>query len=141
MITKYRKKYLWADLIFGILYLLLGLSGFFYGSNGFIMYGFTGIGLLYLFQFFYKLKYSYLKIERIILFRNLIFQQKKIDLSQVTRIKKIADEIIFLTPHEKLKISTKLVGRKDLPAFHDLLASLDLEPERNPFKKEILKTT
>ena len=141
MIINYRNKYLRADLIFGILYLVLGLTGFFYGSNGFIKYGFTAIGLLYLFQYFYKVKYSYLKIEGNILFLNIIFQQKKIDLSKVTRIKKFADEITFLTPHEKLKISTKLIAREDLLNLQNLLASLDLEPQKNPFKKEILEIT
>ncbi len=119
---------------------MLGLSGFFYGSNGFIRYGFTGVGLLYLLQYIYKLKYSYLKIEGNILILNLFFQQKKIDLTQVTRIKKFTDEITFLTPHEKLKISTKIIAREELPAFENLLASLDLEPGKNPFKKDIIKT-
>jgi len=73
--------------------------------------------------------------------QNIIFQQKKIDLSKVTRIKKFADEITFLTPHEKLKISTKLIAREDLLNLQNLLASLDLEPQKNPFKKEILEIT
>ena len=137
MTIPYRKKYLRADLIFGTLYVVLGLSGFLYSSNVFIRYSFTGIGLLYLLQYFYKLRYSYLKVEGDILIRNVIFQQKRIDLSKVTRIKKFADEITFLTPHEKLKISSKLIGREDLLNLLSLLASLDLEPQKNPFNKEI----
>lgn len=135
MIINYRKKYLRAYFIFGSFYLVLGLSGFFYELSKFSTYGFTGIGLFCLLQYFYKWKYSYLRIEDNILTLFLFFQLKKINLSQVTRIKKFADEITFLTPHEKMKISTNLIDREDLPAFENLLASLDLEPEKNPFMK------
>lgn len=136
MVIKHRKKYFWIDLILGTLYLGLGLSSFFFDSNSILgKYGFTLVGIIYLVQFFYKWKNPYLKFEKTFLVLNIIFQQKKIDLSQVTRIKKFTDEITFLTPHEKLKISTKLISREDLPAFEEAIASLNLDPERNPFKK------
>lgn len=137
MTIQYRKKYVRADLYFGITYLLLGSSGFFFDTNVFISYGFSFIGALYLIQYFYKSKYPYIKIEDNILRVNIIFQPKEIDLSQITRIKKFADEITFLTPHERLKISTKLIAKEDFPHLEKTLSNLTLEPERNPFKKEI----
>ena len=134
MIIRYPKKQVKSDLIVGSLYLLTGILGIIFGSNIFI-YGFTALGIFYLGSGFYKLKYQYLQIEDQILTCFVPGSKKKIDLEQITQIKKFADEITFLTPHEKLKISTNLIAREDLPAFENFLASLELEPQNNPYFK------
>jgi hypothetical protein len=140
MKIRYSKKQIRLDFIVGSLYFLTGILGIIFGSRVPVPYLFTTLGLFYLGSFYYKLKFQYLKLEGQVLTCFALGSKKKIDLSQVTRIKKFTDEITFLTPHEKLKISTKLIAREDWTAFQDLLASLDLEPDRNPFKKEIVKT-
>lgn len=133
MIIKYSKKHLRTDFIVGSLYLLSGILGIIFGSNAFIEYGFTALGIFYLATFFYKFRFPYLRIEDHILTCHVFASKKQIDLTQLTRIVKFTDEITFLTPHKKLKISTKLINKEDLPAFKEMLASLDLESEKNPF--------
>ncbi|NJY62963.1 hypothetical protein HC174_09350 [Salinimicrobium sp. CDJ15-81-2] len=38
-----------------------------------------------------------------------------------------------MTPNKKLKISTNLIAKEDLFTFKEVMASLDLEAEKNPF--------
>lgn len=124
----------------GSLYLICGVAGIIFDSGIFLKYGFTALGVFYYGFYFYKLKFQYLELEDQILTCNIPGNKKEIDLTKVTRIKKIADEITFLTLHEKLVIRTDLIAREDLPVLKDALASLELEPIKNPFKKEIIKT-
>ncbi|NJW51300.1 hypothetical protein [Salinimicrobium oceani] len=122
-----------ADFIVGSLYLLAGITGIIFGSGLFIKYGFVAVGLWYLGSAFYKLKFQYISIEGHSLTCFVPGRKKKIDLREVTRIKKFTDEITFLTPHTELTVSTKLINKKDFPAFKGFLCSLDLEYEKNPF--------
>lgn len=137
MIIRYRKRYLRTDLIVGSLYLLAGVAGIIVQSNIYnlvINVFFSLAGFFFLSSYYYKQKYQYLKLEAGVL-TCYIFGSKNrsIDLRQVTSIKKFTDEITFLTPHKKLKISTKLIAKEDLPAFKAVMTSLDLKPEKNPF--------
>lgn len=131
MIFKYRKKHLIVGFIIGALYTIAGILGIFFSSG--VHYLFTAVGLWYVGSTFYKLKFQYLKLEDGILTCFVPGAKKRLDLEEVTRIIKFTDEITFLTPHEKLKISTRLIAKEDLPALKDVLASLDLEAEKNPF--------
>ena len=139
MIVRYTKRHLASELIVGSLYLLTGILGIIFRSDIFI-YLFTALGILYLGSGFYKLKFQYLKLEGQIITCFLPGRKKKIDLRQLTRIKKFTDEITFLTPHNELTISTKLINKEDFPAFKKFLASLDLEPKKNPFSETPEKT-
>ena len=139
MIIRYTRKHLIADFIVGSLYLLAGITGIIFASGLFIKYGFVAVGFWYMGSAFYKLKFQYLKLENQILTCFVPGRKKKIDLGQVTRIKKFTDEITFLTPHEELKISTKLINKEDFPAFIELLASLDLDVKNNPFSQNAEK--
>ncbi len=134
MIIRYTKRHLTTELIVGSLYLLTGILGIIFSSDIFI-YLFTALGILYLGSGFYKLKFQYLKIEGQIITCFLPGRKKKIDLRQLTRIRKFTDEITFLTPHKELTISTRLINKEDFPAFKEFLGSLDLEPEKNPFSE------
>lgn len=137
MIIRYPKKHIIADLVVGSLYLLAGILGMIFGSGFFIEYAFIALGLLYLGSSFYKLNFQYLKLESQILTCYLPGSKKSINLTEVTQIKRITDEIAFLTPYKKLKISTKLIAREDLPVFKKALADLDLGPEKNPFSQAV----
>lgn len=136
MIIRYRKKQIISDIIVGSLYLITGILGIIFDSEIF-KYAFTALGILYLGSGFYKLKFQYIKVQDQVLTRFEPGNKKKVDLKHVTRIKKFTDEITFLTPNEKLKISTNLIDKEDLPAFENLLASLDLEQEKNPFANAV----
>ena len=141
MKIRYSKKHLRSDLLIGSLYLMFGIYGFFFDSNVFIKYGFTLAGILFLSSFYYKQKFQYLQIKDSILTCYVLpGRNKNINLTELTRIKKFADEITFLTPYEKLKISTNLIAKEDLPDFKNALASLNLEPEKNPFSESVEPT-
>jgi hypothetical protein len=145
MVIHYRKQYLRTDLIIGSLYILAGVAGFIFQSgpyNFIIGSCFSLGGFFFLGSYYYKQKHQYLQMENNVL-TYWIFGSKKrsVDLREITRIKKFADEITFFTPYKKLKISTNMIAGEDLPVIKNLLASLDLEPEKNPFKKAIVKTT
>lgn len=132
MIVRYTRRHLLADFIVGSLYLLTGILGMIFNSDIF-KYLFTALGILYLGSGLYKWKFHYLKIEGKILTCFVPGGKKRIDLSQVSRIKSFTDEITFLTPHKELTVSTKLINKEDFPAFKEFLASLDLEPDKNSF--------
>ncbi|WP_029035965.1 hypothetical protein [Salinimicrobium xinjiangense] len=139
MVIRYSNKHLIADFTVGSLYLLAGILGIIFGSDIF-KYLFTALGILYLGSSFYKLKFQCLRIENQVLTYFVPGRKKRIDLRQITRIKKITDEITFLTPHKELNISTKLINKEDFPAFKEFLASLDLEPEKNSFSETAEKS-
>ncbi|MHA6280331.1 hypothetical protein ACXYMT_09125 [Salinimicrobium sp. CAU 1759] len=144
MIVNYKRKYLLSDLIIGSLYLLAGVAGFIFQSNPFSLISntfFSFAGFFLLGSYFYKQRYQYLKFEEGVLTCH-IYGSKNISvmLQEITGIKKFTDEITFLTPHKKLKVSTKLIDKEDLPAFKEFLAALDLEPEKNPFSEPAKKS-
>ena len=137
MIIRYRKKHIRTDLVVGALYLMSVLPAIYFHSSSFqliINFLFLVSGLFFLGSYYYKQKYQYLQVKNNVL-TCFIFGSKNrsVDLRELSRIKKFTDEITFLTPHEKLKISIKLINKEDYFAFKEFLASLDLEPERNPF--------
>lgn len=139
MIIRYRKKHLRTDFIVGSLYLMSVLPAIYFHSSSFqliINFLFLVSGVFFLGSYYYKQKYQYLQIKNNVL-TCFIFGSKNrsVDLRELSGIKKFTDEITFLTPHERLKISTKLIAKEDLPAFENFLASLDLEPGKNPLVK------
>ncbi|WP_324719266.1 hypothetical protein [Salinimicrobium sp. HB62] len=140
MIVRYTRRHLLADFIVGSLYLLTGILGMIFNSDIF-KYLFTALGILYLGSGFYKWRFQYLRIEGKILTCFVPGGKKKLDLSQVSRIKSFTDEITFLTPHKELTVSTKLINKEDFPAFKEFLASLDMEPDKNSFSVTAEKPT
>ncbi|CAI8166869.1 MAG: Uncharacterised protein [Bacteroidota bacterium] len=91
----YKKRNLNINLILGIVWLILGLLNLNYnGENNWTDYGYLVIGILYLILYFYQKRNKYLTIENGILKINGSFG-KKINLTEIKRIKKFAGDYIF----------------------------------------------
>jgi len=133
MKIKYKKKRLKYNLIWGIIWLILGLLNL--NTEDKIRwtdYGYIIIGILYLGQFFYEYYKHYLTIENGMIFKNTPFS-KKINLTEITWIKKVFDEYILITDNTKIKLKIELIDEKSLTDLNNVLGKLSLSEDKTPF--------
>ncbi|WP_424493749.1 hypothetical protein [Salinimicrobium sp. GXAS 041] len=137
MRIRFSKRHLRTDFLLGGCFFALGCLGFVF-QNPFLSYGLSAVGILNLVQYFYKRKEKYLEISNNELILNIIFQRKKkINLKEVTRVKKFAGEITFFASYGHLKINTDLIAKEDLWILENAIASV----ERNLGKDVFLNAT
>ena len=126
MKIQYRKKRLNHSLIFGILWLTISLLGIFTKENpSWTDYGFLIISFLYLGTYLYEKKNQYLTIENGIISINQPFG-KKINLTEIKRIKKFAGDYILKTDKTELTINTQVIDEKSLMELNKELEKLNL---------------
>ncbi len=123
----YKKRNLNINLILGIAWLIFGLLSLNYnGENRWTDYGYLVFGILYLIIYFNQKQYKYLTIENEILKINGSFG-KKINLTEVKRIKKIAGDYILKTDKKELTINTQIIDPKSLAELNAELEKLNVE--------------
>ncbi len=137
MKIKYNKKTLKFNLIRGILWSILGILNLFNDDKiKFIGFGFSLIGILYLFRFIYGLNFHYLTIENGLIYKNNPFS-KKIRLTEITWIKKIYDEYILITKKTEMKLKTELISDTSLTDLNNALGELSLQSDKTPFANNV----
>ena len=129
MKIKYKKKRIYINLAFGIFWILLGVINFIEGdTRRWTDYGYLLAGILYLGQYLWNITNQYLTVENGIIKKNSIFG-KKINLNDITWIKKFAGDYTLKTENQELKINTELIAEKSLAELEKILGKLNLPSE------------
>lgn len=126
MKIRFTKKQFNNYLVFGVLWLILGIYLLTLESGNFFYFGYVIIGLLYLGGYIFMKNRQYLTIEDGVITKNNLFP-KKIDLIEITKIKKFAGDYILKTNNGELTINTRLIDKKSLADLDTVLEKLDVE--------------
>ncbi|RYM35408.1 hypothetical protein ES731_15470 [Psychroflexus gondwanensis] len=127
MRIQYKKRQLNFNLIFGIIWLSYFFVKLFFDDKlDWIDYGWILISLAYLLTYFYQKKYKYVTIENGILTVNGPFG-KKLNLTEIKRIKKFAGDYILKTDKEELTINTQIIEPNSLAELNAELEKLKIE--------------
>ncbi|WP_046742912.1 hypothetical protein [Kordia zhangzhouensis] len=123
----YKKKHLNVNLILGLVWLIWFFVGVFEKEEpNWTDYGWIVISIMYLGLYFYQKKYKYLTIENGIINVNGPFG-KKINLTEIKRIKKFAGDYILKTDKNELTINTQIIEPKSLTELNAELEKLNVE--------------
>lgn len=123
----YKKKHLNVNLILGLVWLIWFFVGVFGKEEpNWTDYGWSVISIMYLGLYFYQRKYKYLTIENGIINVNGPFG-KKINLTEIKRIKKFAGDYILKTDKNELTINTQIIEPKSLTELNAELEKLNVE--------------
>ena len=134
MIVKYRKKFIYKELILGSLFFIFGIFFIAEEPESIIRYGFLLLSLLHLVSGFYQLKMPYLKLGNGNITRGGLIP-KTISLSEVEKIKKFAGDYTLYTSDKKLKINSELVCKTQLKDLDELMSSLETPLDETPSKE------
>ena len=126
MKIRFTKKRLKHYLIFGIVWLVFGTIAVIFNSDNVFNYGYLIIGILYFGTYLFENNKQYLTIENGIISKNQLIP-KKINLNEITRIKKFAGDFILKTDSTELRINTELIEKKSLSELNSVLENLNLE--------------
>jgi len=123
---RFTKKRLKHYLIFGIIWLVLGITAVIFNSDNVFNYGYLIIGILYFGTYLFENNKQYLTIENGIISKNHLIP-KKINLNDIKRIKKFAGDYILKTDSTELRINTQLIEENSLAELNTVLENLNLE--------------
>ena len=127
MKIEYKKKHLNVNLILGLVWLIWFFVGVFGKEEpNWTDYGCIVISILYLWLYFYQNNYKYLTIENGIINVNGPFG-KKLNLSEIKRIKKFAGDYILKTDKNELTINTQIIDPNSLAELNTELEKLNVE--------------
>ena len=126
MKIRFTKKRLKHYLIFGIIWLVLGITAVIFNSDNVFNYGYLIIGILYFGTYLFENNKQYLTIENGIISKNHLIP-KKINLNDIKRIKKFAGDYILKTDSTELRINTQLIEENSLAELNTVLENLNLE--------------
>lgn len=93
--------------------------------------------IFHLAQYIYENKKQYLTIENGTISKNLLFQTKKMNLNEITQIKKFAGDYILKSKLEELTITTQIIDADSLVDLNAALEQLELPADRTPFTRPI----
>jgi len=120
----YRKRQMTINLIFGLIWLVLFFIRILTKDKpNWTDYGWIVISAMYLILYFYQKKIKYLTIENGFIKDNSPFG-KKINLSDIKQIKKIAGDYILKTEKTELKINTQVIEPNSLAELNNELDKL-----------------
>ncbi len=123
-----KKRILYPNLFFGVLWLIYGVYRFISGNGSqWLSYGFIIISILYLLQFFYFLFKPVLIIENKQIIWNDLFRSKIFRLDEIVKIKKFAGDYTIFTETDKIKINTQVFEKESLEELNMILENLHLE--------------
>tara|TARA_R110002074_G_scaffold310650_4_gene481479 strand:+ start:1666 stop:2061 length:396 start_codon:yes stop_codon:yes gene_type:complete len=123
----YKKKQLKLNLVFGILWLTIGLIGVLTNEDSkWIECFYLGISFLYFALYFYHKNGHYVRFENGIIRQNWPFG-KKLPLSEIKTIRHFAGEYILKTEKKRLTINIQMIDE-------DSLLKLKTELKKLPVK-------
>jgi len=127
MKIQYKKRQLNFNLIFGIIWLTYFLIQLISDKEiHWIDYGWILISLAYFGIYFYQKKYKYVSIENGILTVNGPLG-KKLNLTEIKRIKKFAGDYILKSDKKDLTINTQIIDPNSLAELNAELEKLNVE--------------
>jgi hypothetical protein len=113
----------------GLLWLVLGTTAVIFNSDKIINYGYLLIGMLYVGTYFFENSQQYLTIENGTISKNTLFP-KKVNLNDITSIKKFAGDYIIKTDSTELKINIEVIDKNSLEDLNRVLDTLNLEAKQ-----------
>ncbi|PJA04971.1 MAG: hypothetical protein COX71_09130 [Flavobacteriales bacterium CG_4_10_14_0_2_um_filter_35_18] len=123
----YKKKHLNVNLIIGLFWLIWFFVRVFEKNDpNWTDYGWIVISLMYLGLYFYQKNYKYLTIENGIINVNGPFG-KKLNMTEIKRIKKFAGDYILKTDKKELTINTQIIDPNSLAELNAELEKLNVE--------------
>ena len=127
MKIQYKKRQLNFNLIYGILWFVYCFVKLFFDDKlHWIDYSWIIISLTFIGTYFYQKKYKYVSIENGILTVNEPFG-KKLNLTEIKRIKKFAGDYIIKTDKKELTINTQIIEPNSLAELNAELEKLNVE--------------
>jgi len=90
------------------------------------------LAFLYLGLYLFERHFQYLTITEDQIKVNDLFG-KRINISQIHRIKKFAGDYKLITDKKEMKIDTQIIDPDSLEELNEVLAKLNLPPEKTPF--------
>ncbi|MGE5943961.1 MAG: hypothetical protein ACM31G_06440 [Flavobacteriales bacterium] len=126
MKIRFKKKRLKYNLIFGILWLILGTTSVTFESGNVFNYGYIIMGILYFGTYLFENNKQYLTIENGIISKNHLIP-KSINMNEIKRINKFAGDYVLKTDSTELRINTELIEEKSLAELNIVLENLQLE--------------
>ena len=124
----YTKRRLRHSLVFGSIWLILGITATIFNSNNIFNYGYLLIGVMYLGTHLFERTKQYLTIEDGILTKNQL-TPKKIDLNEIRKIRYFAGDYILKTDSSELTINTEWIDKESLEKLKAVLDNLNVEIE------------
>ncbi len=123
----YKKRHLNINFILGIIWLVwFFVFDFNKEEMNWTDYGWLVISIAYLSIYFYQKKYKYVSIENGILTVNGPIG-KKLNLTEIKRIKKFAGDYILKTDKKELTINTQIIDPNSLAELNAVLGKLNVE--------------
>ena len=123
----YKKRHLNINLILGIIWLVwFFVFDFNKEEMNWTDYGWLVISIAYLSIYFYQKKYKYVSIENGILTVNGPIG-KKLNLTEIKRIKKFAGDYILKTDKKELTINTQIIDPNSLAELNAVFGKLNVE--------------
>ena len=123
----YKKRHMNINLIFGLVWLVWFFIGILTKDEpNWTDYGWIVISAMYLVGYFYQRQNKYLTIENGIIKINSPFG-KKINLTEIKRIKKFAGDYILKTDNKELTINTQIIDPNSLAELNTELEKLNVE--------------
>lgn len=113
-IIKYNRRRLQGDLFLGIAWTLFFGVGLVvnYENIEWHYYLYILLSFIYLGKYFYESHYHYLIIDNESIIKPNIFDTQKINISDITHVKKFAGDITIYTDNTKIGISKNLVEQE-----------------------------
>ncbi|MGY0392645.1 hypothetical protein ACW5R3_08840 [Bizionia sp. KMM 8389] len=127
--SKYKSRRLYANLIIGVIWILLGgLNLLDTDHVKWYDYAYLIIGILYLLLFFYDLSHPYISIENGILKKSTLYGLGvKIKLKNIITIKRTTDNYIVNTDKKKMTINTKVIDEESTIMLENILSELQIQ--------------
>ena len=123
----YKKKHLNVNLILGLVWSVWFFVGVFGKEEpNWTDYGWIFFSLMYLGLYFYQKNYKYLTIENGIIKINGPLG-KKLNLTEIKRIKKFAGDYIIKTDKKELTINTQIIDPNSLAELNTELEKLNVK--------------
>lgn len=125
---EFKKKRLLANLILGLVWSLLGIFNLMQSKNLYWLdYGYLVIGVLYIGNYLYDLKFQYLIIDESMIKMNALYGfRKKIYIKDIQSIKKFAGDYKIITADKEININTQLIAKDSLIKLNTFLEKLKM---------------
>lgn len=102
------------------------------GTASYFTYFQLVLGGLMIVTYFHQKKFQYLTIENGLLIKNSL-KRKTIQLDKIEQIQSIPGRIKIFTSEKSLSINTSILDEDSLKDLYQILGSLELEQQENPF--------
>ena len=137
MKIKLKRTRLYTNLIFGLIWMILGMTILLTKDTyQWTDFGYVVVAVLYIGHFLYDLRNQYLIVENGTIRKNGLYEfRKKINLNDIHTIKLFAGVYTLKSIKKELKIDTTFIDIDSLGELNKLLKELNLEPGKTPWSK------